>query len=266
MGWVGSKLRFADQIREHFPPLVKSYAEPFAGSGSQFLRMIEVGQIAPGAKVAIAEVPAVANLWRCVADKDTRPRLVNRLRNWADDTKTVTQIDADDPLLAFDVAKDRVNSDWQRNYVGPHIGAAAAVLVLNHLCFNKLWRVNRSGEFNTSRNPKKKWDPRPSIARIERVAEALQNQGYDADWLNGDLEQRERERVMSKTREGKLRFLVATDVAARGIDISHLTHVINADFPENPESYVHRTGRTGRAGRTGTAILFYALWAMVTKR
>ncbi|MGH7285778.1 MAG: DEAD/DEAH box helicase, partial [Polyangiaceae bacterium] len=88
----------------------------------------------------------------------------------------------------------------------------------------------------------------------ERVAEVLQNKGYDADWLNGDLPQSDRERVMQKTREGKLRFLVATDVAARGIDISHLTHVINADFPESAEQYVHRTGRTGRAGRTGTAI------------
>lgn len=88
----------------------------------------------------------------------------------------------------------------------------------------------------------------------ERLAELLKNRGYEADWLNGDLEQRERERVMQATREGKLRFLVATDVAARGIDISHLTHVINADFPESAEQYVHRTGRTGRAGRTGTAI------------
>ncbi len=88
----------------------------------------------------------------------------------------------------------------------------------------------------------------------ERLAEALTRAGYDADWLNGDLEQRDRERVMQATREGKLRFLVATDVAARGIDISHLTHVINADFPETAEAYVHRTGRTGRAGKTGTAI------------
>jgi ATP-dependent RNA helicase DeaD len=88
----------------------------------------------------------------------------------------------------------------------------------------------------------------------QRAAEALQNRGFDADWLNGDLPQSERERVMQKTREGKLRFLVATDVAARGIDISHLTHVINHDFPESAEQYVHRTGRTGRAGRTGTAI------------
>ncbi len=88
----------------------------------------------------------------------------------------------------------------------------------------------------------------------QRVAEALKNRGFDADWLNGDLPQTDRERVMSATREGRLRFLVATDVAARGIDISHLTHVINYDFPETAEQYVHRTGRTGRAGRTGTAI------------
>jgi ATP-dependent RNA helicase DeaD len=88
----------------------------------------------------------------------------------------------------------------------------------------------------------------------QRVAEGLKTRGFDADWLNGDLPQNDRERVMSATREGKLRFLVATDVAARGIDISHLTHVINHDFPETAEQYVHRTGRTGRAGRTGTAI------------
>ncbi len=90
--------------------------------------------------------------------------------------------------------------------------------------------------------------------QTKRIAAALQHQGYAADWLNADLAQSDREKVMAATREGKLRFLVATDVAARGIDISHLTHVINADFPESTENYVHRTGRTGRAGRTGTAI------------
>jgi ATP-dependent RNA helicase DeaD len=88
----------------------------------------------------------------------------------------------------------------------------------------------------------------------KRVASALQQQGFDAEWLNADLGQSDREKVMDATRQGKLRFLVATDVAARGIDISHLTHVINFDFPESCEQYVHRTGRTGRAGRTGTAI------------
>jgi ATP-dependent RNA helicase DeaD len=88
----------------------------------------------------------------------------------------------------------------------------------------------------------------------KRVAAVLSQQGYSADWLNADLAQSEREKVMHATRQGALRFLVATDVAARGIDISHLTHVINFDFPESTEGYVHRTGRTGRAGRTGTAI------------
>lgn len=88
----------------------------------------------------------------------------------------------------------------------------------------------------------------------KRVAAALNQQGYAADWLNADLPQSDREKVMAATREGRLRFLVCTDVASRGIDISHLTHVINHDFPESAESYVHRTGRTGRAGRTGTAI------------
>ncbi len=88
----------------------------------------------------------------------------------------------------------------------------------------------------------------------KRVASALQQQGFDAEWLNADLGQSDREKVMEATRLGKLRFLVATDVAARGIDISHLTHVINYDFPESCEQYVHRTGRTGRAGRTGTAL------------
>ncbi|WP_245677698.1 DEAD/DEAH box helicase [Chondromyces crocatus] len=88
----------------------------------------------------------------------------------------------------------------------------------------------------------------------EAVTASLRRHGYDAEWLNGDLPQSDRERVMTATRQGRLRFLVATDVAARGIDVSHLTHVINYDFPQDSESYVHRTGRTGRAGRTGTAI------------
>jgi len=91
-------------------------------------------------------------------------------------------------------------------------------------------------------------------AETETVARHLCAAGFNADWLNGDLPQNEREKIMKATREGKLRYMVATDVAARGIDISHLTHVINFGFPESAEQYVHRTGRTGRAGRTGTAI------------
>jgi ATP-dependent RNA helicase DeaD len=91
-------------------------------------------------------------------------------------------------------------------------------------------------------------------AVTEQLAAELQQAGFQADWLNGDLPQSEREKVLERTRRGELRYLVATDVAARGIDISRLTHVVNYDFPEQIETYVHRTGRTGRAGRTGTAL------------
>jgi ATP-dependent RNA helicase DeaD len=92
----------------------------------------------------------------------------------------------------------------------------------------------------------------------KKVAAALKAEGFAADWLNADLAQNDREKVMARTRSSDVRFLVATDVAARGIDISHLTHVINHDFPESAEAYVHRTGRTGRAGRTGVAISLIA--------
>jgi ATP-dependent RNA helicase DeaD len=87
-----------------------------------------------------------------------------------------------------------------------------------------------------------------------RVAEYLRRQGLQAEPISSDLSQSEREQVMSQMRAGNLRFLVATDVAARGIDIENLPCVINYTFPESPEAYIHRTGRTGRAGRTGHAI------------
>jgi superfamily II DNA/RNA helicase len=86
------------------------------------------------------------------------------------------------------------------------------------------------------------------------VANVLQKNGYSAEALSSDLTQASREKVMGKFRDRELRFLVATDVAARGIDVSHVSHVINFSFPEAAEVYVHRTGRTGRAGRAGAAL------------
>jgi ATP-dependent RNA helicase DeaD len=86
------------------------------------------------------------------------------------------------------------------------------------------------------------------------IAAVLNRNGYDADLLNGDLPQKERERVMGKVKAGEVRFMVATDIAARGIDISDLTHVINYSLPEDPAVYLHRVGRTGRIGKKGTAI------------
>jgi ATP-dependent RNA helicase DeaD len=88
----------------------------------------------------------------------------------------------------------------------------------------------------------------------ELVARHLKKAGFDAEFLNGDMTQKDREAVMKRTKEKDLRFLVATDIAARGIDISDLSHVINYSLPESPEVYIHRTGRTGRAGASGTAI------------
>jgi ATP-dependent RNA helicase DeaD len=89
-----------------------------------------------------------------------------------------------------------------------------------------------------------------------QLAQKLGDRGYSADALHGDLSQQEREKILNKFRKQKINILAATDVAARGIDILDLTHVINYSLPQDPESYVHRIGRTGRAGKQGTAITF----------
>jgi ATP-dependent RNA helicase DeaD len=93
---------------------------------------------------------------------------------------------------------------------------------------------------------------------VHYVSVVLQRFGYDADELSADLTQAARERVMARIKKGDLRFLVATDVAARGIDIPDLSHVIQYEPGEDPESYIHRAGRTGRAGAGGTAITLVA--------
>ena len=94
--------------------------------------------------------------------------------------------------------------------------------------------------------------------RVDEVAEALSIRGYTAEGIHGDLSQAKRLQVLRKFKEGSIDVLVATDVAARGLDISGVTHVYNFDIPQDPESYVHRIGRTGRAGKTGMAITFVA--------
>ena len=89
---------------------------------------------------------------------------------------------------------------------------------------------------------------------VDTLVEMLNAHGHRAEALHGGMEQRLRDRVMARFREGKADLLVATDVAARGLDIERLSHVINYDVPASPDTYVHRIGRTGRAGRGGTAI------------
>ncbi|MGN1401921.1 MAG: DEAD/DEAH box helicase [Bacillus sp. (in: firmicutes)] len=92
--------------------------------------------------------------------------------------------------------------------------------------------------------------------RVDELSTALNLRGYTAEGIHGDLSQAKRLSVLKKFKEGSIDVLVATDVAARGLDISGVTHVYNFDIPQDPESYVHRIGRTGRAGKTGIATSF----------
>ncbi len=96
---------------------------------------------------------------------------------------------------------------------------------------------------------------RTKVATVE-LSEKLEARGYNTAPLSGDVPQNQRERTVDRLKKGKLDILVATDVAARGLDVDRISHVINYDMPYDPEAYVHRVGRTGRAGRKGEAILF----------
>lgn len=92
----------------------------------------------------------------------------------------------------------------------------------------------------------------------EDLAQRLEARGFAAEALNGDIAQAQRERTIARLKSGQIDIVVATDVAARGLDVERVSHVVNYDVPYDPESYVHRIGRTGRAGRSGEAILFIA--------
>ena len=89
---------------------------------------------------------------------------------------------------------------------------------------------------------------------VDQLSEVLGSRGYVAEPLHGGLSQEQRDRVMRRFRDGTTQLLIATDVAARGLDIGHLSHVVNYDIPSSPDAYIHRTGRTGRAGKEGVAI------------
>ncbi len=89
----------------------------------------------------------------------------------------------------------------------------------------------------------------------KEIAAKFMSDGYNADALHGDLSQAQRDEVMNRFRTGHLQLLIATDVAARGLDVNNLTHIINFNLPDDPEVYIHRSGRTGRAGKSGTSIL-----------
>ena len=92
--------------------------------------------------------------------------------------------------------------------------------------------------------------------KVDQVEQDLGRKGYTCEKIHGGMEQEDRTKVMESFKKGVFRYLIATDVAARGIDVDNITHIINYDIPEETESYVHRTGRTGRAGKSGNAISF----------
>lgn len=176
---------------------------------------------------------------------------INEILSYLPDTRQTLLFSATLPPDIQRMATDRLKNPEFLTLSGDHIGA----LEIDHYVYlsfgDKLAELVQIIEIE---NPESAIVFCNTKDETKRVAGALEQQGYSADWLNADLAQNDREKVMAATRGGTLRFLVATDVAARGIDISHLTHVINYDFPESAEQYVHRTGRTGRAGKIGTAI------------
>src|ERR671938_1191470 len=95
---------------------------------------------------------------------------------------------------------------------------------------------------------------------VDRLVHGLKRRGLAVAAIHGDMSQRVREAVLGDFRAGKLRYLIATDVAARGLDVPEVSHVFNYDIPEDPEAYIHRIGRTARAGRSGCAVLFVGEW------
>lgn len=97
-----------------------------------------------------------------------------------------------------------------------------------------------------------------TIRRADKLEEEMSQAGYDCNKLHGEISQAARQRVMKSFREAKFQYLIATDVAARGLDISGVTHIYNYDIPESPEIYIHRIGRTGRMDKNGLAITFVA--------
>ncbi|OPY26607.1 MAG: putative ATP-dependent RNA helicase [Methanocella sp. PtaU1.Bin125] len=122
--------------------------------------------------------------------------------------------------------------------------------------------VNESGKFEALCRILDQQCPEVAIVfgrtkkRVDELQSALMKRGYSAGGLHGDLDQSRRDSVMRQFKEGGIQILVATDVAARGIDVSDVSHVFNFDIPQDTESYVHRIGRTGRRGKTGMAITF----------
>jgi superfamily II DNA/RNA helicase len=146
-----------------------------------------------------------------------------------------------DPLeIRVKASLERQNAIEQKLYYVDNI--SHKLKLLDHIFENT--EINQSIVFTST------------IKQASELAEQLQEKGHHSEALHGDMNQRQRSRTIDRLRQGKIKFLIATDVAARGIDISTLSHVINFDLPFVAEDFIHRIGRTGRAGAKGHAITF----------
>lgn len=150
------------------------------------------------------------------------------------------QLQNDPQEIRVQPSLERQNAIEQKLYYVDNIGHK--LRLLDHIIENT--EINQSIIFTST------------IRQAGELAEELQEKGHSSEALHGDMNQRQRTRTIDRVRQGKVKFLIATDVAARGIDVSTITHVINFDLPFVAEDFIHRIGRTGRAGATGCAITF----------
>lgn len=150
------------------------------------------------------------------------------------------ELQNDPQEIRVQASLERQNAIEQKLYYVDNIGHK--LRLLDHILENT--EINQSIIFTST------------IRQAGELAEELQEKGHSSEALHGDMNQRQRTRTIDRLRQGKVKFLIATDVAARGIDVATITHVINFDLPFVAEDFIHRIGRTGRAGATGCAITF----------
>lgn len=190
-------------------------------------RMLDMGFIHAVEKIAALTPKERQTLMFSATLKGSVMKLSHRLLNQPQELSVETSVSKSASIEQFLHAADNLEHKYK---------------LLNH--FLRLEEVGQAIVFTATKR------------QADRLAEKLQQEGLPAAALHGDMNQGQRTRTVARLRQGKVRFLIATDVAARGIDIPEISHVFNFDVPHNEEDYVHRIGRTGRAGATGATYLF----------
>jgi ATP-dependent RNA helicase RhlB len=221
---VGTPGRLIDYIRsEH---LILSQTEILVIDEAD--RMLDMGFI-PDVRRIVARVPAAGKRQTMLYSATLTPEILRLVDRWLIDPVT---IETESENVVTDLITQR--------FISVSVGDKLAVLLW--LLRNE--PVTRMLVFSNRRD------------RSDDLSRALQRHGIDCRVMSGDIPQEKRMRILEDFRKGKLKVIVATDVAARGIHVDDISHVVNFDLPNEPEDYIHRIGRTGRAGVTGTAISF----------